>query len=198
MRRRQIAMRAGGGGDGHYSPGNYGFLDSATLGNGANALRDAIGMELPNTCFKQSGVDTQPGFIASVKDAVNTRFDIYADSMNSAKNDADFRPAMNVRKGYLPPATGNACNAAQAAQPPPPEPQAMELPRDNCFAAATCPHMGGRMGDGDWDFEKYWRVNHTLPDGLTQQDKQLVNGAEASNTNLPSRWDVYLYETLRR
>ena len=75
MRRRQIEMRRGGGGDGQYSPGNYGFLDNPTLGNGANALRDAIAMESPTACFKQNGVDTKPGFIASVRDAVNVRFD---------------------------------------------------------------------------------------------------------------------------
>ena len=101
MRRRQIEMRRGGGGDGQYSPGNYGFLDNPTLGNGANALRDAIAMESPNACFKQSGVDTKPGFVASVRDAVNVRFDLYEHSMSSAKNDPNLRPAMNVRKGYL-------------------------------------------------------------------------------------------------
>jgi hypothetical protein len=197
MRRRQIAMRAGGGGDGQYSPGNYGFLDSATLGNGANALRDAIAMESPNTCFRQNGVDTKPGFVASVRDAVNTRFDIYAHSMGNAVRDADFRPAMNVRKGYFTSETGRAgACGAQPYQPPlgsdPDLAPYMGLPPDNCFAS-TCPHMGGRMGDGDWNFERYWKVNHTQPDGSTQP-KPTVNGAEASNLNLPSRWDVYLYE----
>ena len=188
MRRRQIAMRAGGGGDGQYSPGNYGFLDNPTLGNGANALRDAIGMESPSACFKQSGVDTKPGFVATVRDAVNVRFDVYEGPMSSAKNDPNFKPAMNVRKGYLQ-ATGAACSGAPAT-----EPQALGLPKDACFAS-TCPYMGGRMGDGDWNFETYWTVNHTLPGGSSgEQLKPTVNGAPASNTNLPSRWDVYLYE----
>ena len=186
-RRRLIAMRAGGGGDGHYSPGNYGFLDNPTLGNGANALRDAIGMVSPTACFRQNGVDTQPGFIASIRDAVNVRFDIYEGPMNGSKNDANFRPAMNVRKGYLPGTP--ACNATPSTPDPA---QAMGLPPDNCFASGTCPYMGGRMGDGTWDFDGYWTVNHTA--GGVPQTKPTVNGAPASNTNLPSRYDVYLYE----
>ena len=53
------------------------------------------------------------------------------------------------------------------------------------------------MGDGDWDFDAYWTVNHTLPDGAMHA-KPTVNGALASNANLPSRYDVYRYEILRK
>jgi Flp pilus assembly protein TadG len=191
-RRRQIEMRRGGGGDGHYSPGNYGFLDNPTLGNGANALRDAIAMVSPTACFRQSGVDTKPGFVASVRDAVNVRFDIYEGPMSGSKNNSNFRPAMNVRKGYLTSGKGGgaACNA-QPAPPPIPGQEAqapyLGLPRDNCFAS-TCPYMGGRMGDGNWNFEAYWTVNHSPRPAPT------VDGAQWSNANLPSRYAVYRYE----
>ena len=46
----------------------------------------------------------------------------------------------------------------------------MGLPRDNCFASGTCPYMGGRMGDGNWNFDGYWTVNHTLPAGGPQTE----------------------------
>jgi hypothetical protein len=192
IRRRQIEMRRGGGGGGQWSPGNYGFLDSAGA-SGANALRDAIAKVRPGTCFRQSGVNTQPGFVASVRDAVNVRFDMYDGSMNSVKNNADYRPAMNVRKGYLLAGGGgggggNTCNAAPASNPA----QAMGLPRDNCFATGTCPNMGGRMGDGAWNFDSYWSVNHTVGGALRPVPQ--AGGAPASNTNLPSRYDVYRYE----
>ena len=49
------------------------------------------------------------------------------------------------------------------------------------------------MGDGNWDFDAYWTVNHTLAGGGVQT-KPTVNGAPASNANLPSRYDVYRYE----
>jgi hypothetical protein len=190
VRRRQIEMRRGGegGGDNQWSPGNYGFLDSAGA-SGANALRDAIARVRPATCFRQNGVNTQPGFIASVRDAVNVRFDMYDGAMNSVQNNTDYRPAQNVRKGYLV-LKGNTCSATSVEQP---STQAMGLPRDTCFSG-TCPYMGGRMGDGVWDFESYWSVNHTDAATGTVRPPPLVNGAAASNTNLPSRYDVYRYE----
>ena len=49
------------------------------------------------------------------------------------------------------------------------------------------------MGDGVWNFDQYWSVNHTK-DGAPQIPKPTANGAEASNANLPSRYDVYLHE----
>lgn len=184
-KRRLIAMRQGGqgGGDNQFSPGNYGFLDSP-MGSGANALRDAIAMVSPPACFIQNGVDTKPGFIASVRAAVNVRFDDYSGPMNSSKNDPNFRPARNVRKGYS--YTGNACNAAPNANTA----QFRGLPDDTCFATSSCPNMGGRMGDGIWDFDAYWAVNHAA----SGHSPPVVAGAAWSNGNLPSRYDVYRKE----
>ena len=187
MRRRLIQMRQGGGG-GSYSPGNYGFLVSPSIGNGASALRDAIAMVNPPACFGQNGVETETGFIASVRAAFNVRFDVYEGSMNGVRNDPNFRPAMNTRKGWSY-TGGNACNAA----PNPDTARFRELPQDTCFNTDTCPNMGGRMGDGNWDFDGYWTTNHTLAGGGLQA-KPTVNGAPASNANLPSRYDVYRYE----
>jgi hypothetical protein len=182
-------MRRGGGGDGQYSPGNYGFIDNPTMGSGANALRDAIAMVSSRACFTQNGVNTQPGFIASVRAAINVRFDIYEGALNSSKNDANFRPAMNVRKGYSF-TGGNACNAEPNADTS----RFMGLPRDTCFAGGSCPYKGGRMGDGNWDFDAYWTVNHTLTGGGLQTKPNGPSGGPASNANLPSRYDVYRYE----
>jgi hypothetical protein len=46
------------------------------------------------------------------------------------------------------------------------------------------------MGDGDWDFDTYWQVNH----GADGRAPPVINGAQASNTNVPSRYSVYRYE----
>ncbi len=198
MRRRQIEMRRGGGGDGQYSPGNYGFLDNPTLGNGANALRDAIAMESPSACFKQSGVDTKPGFVASVRDAVNVRFDLYEHSMSSAKNDPNMRPAMNVRKGYLQ-ASGAACSAAPChTNSVIPVSLRPWVCRGIIAFASTCPYMGGRMGDGDLGFRQLLDSEPHLAHRGRAADNRRVNGAPASNTNLPSRYEVYLYEIAQR
>ena len=50
--------------------------------------------------------------------------------------------------------------------------------------------MNGRMGNGSWDFQTYWRVNH----GGSGRPPPLVGGEPASNSNLPSRYSIYRYE----
>ncbi|TIM03986.1 MAG: hypothetical protein E5Y62_33725, partial [Mesorhizobium sp.] len=54
----------------------------------------------------------------------------------------------------------------------------MGLPRD-----ATTPNMGGRMGDGDWDFAGYWSTNFGSASYPSLWD-----------TTKPTRYQVYKYE----
>ena len=183
-RRRLIALRQKSGSDGQYGPGNYGFLEPPSK-PGASELRDMIAVDRPPVCFIQNGVEMRPGFIASAAAAFNVRFDIYEGPLSSKKSDPAFRPAQNVRKGYL----GNRCNASLSTDPT----KALGLPKDSCFATGTCPSIGGpmdgRIGDGKWDFDGYWSLNfgsRTKPTG--------PDGRTWSNTNPPSRYDVYRYE----
>ena len=46
------------------------------------------------------------------------------------------------------------------------------------------------MGNGSWNFATYWQVNHSA-DGRTPP---VIDGGSASNSNPPSRYDVYRYE----
>jgi Flp pilus assembly protein TadG len=173
--RRQIELRQIGGNQSQYSPGNYGFLEPHTGNPGADALRDMLALENPPACFLANGVNLRPGFIATTGSAVNVRFDIFDQAMNSAKNNGDMRPAKNVTKGYT--AQGNACNSS------PDETNAKGLPRDTCFTSGSCTNMSGRMGDGVWDFAGYWLVNH----GTTAVPAEWL-------TTPPSRYQVYRYE----
>jgi hypothetical protein len=157
--------------------------------------------------------------VASVREAFNVRFDIYEGSMIRRKNDSNYRPAQNVRKGYVGGGrggSGNSCNARPANNWPigsPPN-QATGLPLDRSWPymagasrsglvegvpVVSAPQgedpvflraSGGRMGNGDWDFSTYWQVNHGADGRLPPP----VNGAPASNSNLPSRYSVYRYE----
>lgn len=170
MRRRMIELRQHGGSESQYFPGIYGFLDPDNGNSGANALRDMIGDSSPPACFIKNGVTLRPGFIATARDAFNVRFDMYEGPMAGKNSNSQFRPAMNVRKGY----SVNSCNQSQGALP-----DYQGLPRDNCFASGTCPHMGGRMGDGNWDVQSYWSVNH---------------GGTPPFTGTPSRYEAYRYE----
>jgi hypothetical protein len=148
---------------------------------GAAELRNYVGMASPPACFVANGVELRTGNIESVRFGFNTRFDQYDGPMNGNRNNPDYRPAQNVRRGVgndKSNGKGSACNPDED-----PSTAHSGLPRDNCFATNSCPYMGGRMGDGDWDKTTYWSESH--------------NGAslpsDISGSNV-SRYDVYTYE----
>ncbi len=183
FRRRQIKMQLGGGGNSSQMyPGNYGWLDSPQIGNGANALRDALGRARPPACFIQNGVSQMTGNIESANAAINTRFDLYEGSMGSKSNDAEFRPAQNVRKGYK---YGNG--GSGTCNPDPVYNSAgdkiLNPGKDSAY-----PYAGGRLGNGLWDFEAYWNDNYGVG---TAKPAGLVG---ATNADPPSRYDVYQAE----
>ena len=175
IRRRQIVLRKKGGGTSQYAAGNYGFLQPPGGEMGANVLREMLALVHPPACFIQPGVSVRPGFIASADQGLNVRFDMYDGALNGKKNNPAFRPAKNVRKGYG--YTGNACQAS----PDPDNAGLQGLGDDTCFATDSCPHMGGRMGDGDWDIDGYKLANN-------------LAAIPYSNVNPGSRHEVYLYE----
>jgi Flp pilus assembly protein TadG len=175
-------------GDAPYRPGDYGFLETDSSSLDTGAVVESLASTHPTACYRQSRVKLRPGFIAGVRDGLNVRFDLYSGSMISDKNNPDYRPSFNVRKGYVGGGDSeNACTAQPATSWPigsPPN-QATGLPLDNGW-----PNMGGRMGDGHWDFDTYWQVNH----GGAGRQPPIVNGSSANNSNLPSRYGVYRYE----
>ena len=154
----------------------------------------------PSACFLRSGVELRTGSISSVRSAVNVRFDMYEADQSRNKNDERYRPALNVRKGYVAPGGGKGgggkadpCNSQPTTDPS----RARGLTRDTCFAARTCAafssgfssYMQGRIGDGRWDFDGYWSVNH----GSTPKPVG-PGGVVWSNAAPPSRYDVHRYE----
>ena len=162
---KMILLRSGGSGAA-WGPGDFGFLDLATAGldsagpcaglNGANQTRCLIGATGALTqCFSQRGVDTEPGQKVGIENsAYNVRFDLYAGSMNSKKNNPEYAPAPNVIKGMKPgKGGGGACNPVPAIG------ETASLPRDNCFYSFTCAN-GGRFGDGDWSDATTGRPNY--------------------------------------
>jgi hypothetical protein len=178
-RRRLIALKQSNGGedDPKYGPGNFGFLGSI---DNTTSFKESLAKVDPGTCFKQNGVDTEPGNKVSARTALNTRFDLYDGSFNKHQNKdvPEYRPARNVTKGY----TGNAdCKKSLD------EEDALGFPIDSNLAGDT------PMGNGDWDFEAYWDMNHGDRDGVydaTADD----NSTSWDNDNLPSRYEVYRWE----
>jgi len=147
-----ILLRSGGNGAA-WGPGDFGFLDPMGFHidgagpcsglNGANLTKCLIGAENNITqCFAQRGVDTEPGQKVGIENAAfNVRFDIYAASMNSKKNNINYQPAPNVIKGRVPQG-GGSCIGNNSD----PSPDTVGLPQDDCFGAGTC----SRIGDGNW------------------------------------------------
>ena len=183
LRRRQIKLQSGAGGTAQYFPGNYGWLDSPTLGNGATALRDALASVSPSACFIQNGVSTKTGNVANADDALNTRFDLWGGPYNNANNNSGYRPALNVRKGYVAGKGKNgACSPTNTNTNPiyPAASNDNQLGRDSAY-----PYAGGRMGNGTWDFVSYWANNF---------GGAAPNGWSNVSANLPPRYDVYRYE----
>jgi Flp pilus assembly protein TadG len=189
-RRRLIRLREYPGGDSQFTAGDYGFLLSPTIGADVLGTLKAAAMARPPACFIQNAVNLRPGFLVSAREAFNVRFDIYEGNLANDRGDSNYRPAENVRKGYVgrgQSVSGGACNGQPAANWPigsPPD-QATGLLLDRSW-----PYLDGRMGNGEWNFATYWQVNH----GADGRPTPMINGALANNSNPPSRYQVYRYE----
>ncbi|BCH33032.1 hypothetical protein MesoLjLc_49620 [Mesorhizobium sp. L-8-10] len=174
-----------GGGTGSWGPGNFGFLrPTDDHGYGAAELADDIAQADSPECVNSRGVYMRTGGPQpAVRDAINVRFDIYGGQMK--KTDPAIPPAPNMRKGYKykNPANPNACNmdpVTDAAELT----QYRHLTQDSAYT--------GRIGNGMWDYEGYLAAN-----GFTASDMAGFvdsDGNAYSNTNPPSRYDLYRYE----
>ena len=186
FQRRLIQLKTTASNADTYGPGNFGFLDP--YGSGDNSkISDAVAMSKPPICVaKNAGVELQTGNIASLDAAFNTRFDMYEGSFKKYKSDALYAPAENVTKGY----SGNGCNVD-------PDPDALGLPRDDCFAKGNCTNMGGRQGGGNWDFVSYMEVNHNAPKNITIAGTSYnfnYSAGVVAPPKPPTRYQVYRWE----
>jgi len=178
FKRRLIAMRDKSNQAGS---GNYGFLVPAEGNSGASNVSNALAVDRPPGCYSKGGVEVRPGYIASTAKALNVRFDMYDSGMS--KNDHALRPSPNVRKGFK----GSGCNQDATGEE--------TYPRDPCHATNTCtefPVASGSVGDGKWDFERYW--NRTY--GRRPKPGDPDTGVTWSNSDAgrPSRYQVYRHE----
>ena len=171
-------------GGGSYGPGLFGFLEVGQ-GNGAIELAKVLGRQGdPGDCAEGSGVEPNTGNMISVRDALNTRFDLLQNGLNQAcsANGDLCLPSLNSRKDLVRDGTGgNSCGVAAGGQgwklptnaypilPATTTPRAltnaeistvapMGYPRDICHAfSITGSCTGGLIGDGNWDRLAYFR-----------------------------------------
>src|SRR5215467_12060481 len=74
---RLIRLRQYDGNAPYLVAADYGFLNSPTLGSDEASLIDSIAVVRPAACFLQRGVNLRAGFVQSVREGFNVRFDIY-------------------------------------------------------------------------------------------------------------------------
>jgi len=180
------------------SPGNFGFL-SVNGTSSASAIREVFASGVNPTCYESGTVRTKPGGANAIRQGINVRFDIYDGPFNSKKNDPDYPPAQNVRKGYT--YGGNACNASLEGDPA----VAMGFPPNTVNDSPINGIPGALIGAGDWDMAAYWDLNHaaggTPFTNFSADDLDDMNSFPFSEfptifpgSSLPSRYDVYRYE----
>lgn len=214
-----------GGGPGGWAPGNFGYLDMPGLSNGVPGLREGLGWgTLPIDCIDTDGLDTKPGANTTVTGAINTRFDIY-DNSNDCLSGGICPASINSVKDLVRSANagtnGNGCRisnsgwelptgnyselATASALPTSTIPTAMGHPRDMCHAVSddgVCTE--GRVGDGNWDRDAYFRANYirssigtngeAIGTRWTSADWQAATGLPATTT----RYGVYVWEIENR
>lgn len=163
------------------APGTFGLLDSPTCGQGSKCIAELLGHRRPASGCFSAKVDIRPGQANGVRNALNTRFDMYDNPFfGSKKNDADYHAALNVTKGWKNTGGNPNCpnlepwNFADHGAP-----ELSKFPRDTCYSDDTC----ARVGDGNWDRDKYWDINHA-PSGHTQPP----------GYSTMSRYEVYRWE----
>jgi hypothetical protein len=180
---RQIKMQMGPGPNADYEPGNFGWLQSGNgdlSSGGPNGnvplIKKLLAGLSPPVCFEQTGVvTTQTGQIESMNNAINVRFGIYRSSFQNAKDNPEYPPDVNVRKGLA-----NADCDKQNAEVNP----NYRMGRDQ-----TWPNDGttsvGRLGNGDWLFDQYWTNNY---------GPNIPAPNNWSNASPPTRYEVYQFE----
>ncbi|WP_418152462.1 TadE/TadG family type IV pilus assembly protein [Litorimonas sp. RW-G-Af-16] len=182
FKRRQIAFKTPHNSCEPYTAGNFGWLDPFGGNSGASKLADAVAIDIPPVCMsKSSGVVLRSGNISSMRHAVNTRFDVYGGPFKKKRTDPRYAPAANVVKGY---AQGRRVCSER------PNWHAMGLPRDTSFNR-------NRIGNGNWDFLNYMRVNHNEMSRITIENvtyKLDYRRGRVTPSTPPSRYAMYRWE----
>lgn len=180
------------------APGNLGFL---SLEGGPSDNR-MLGRNGPfNDCTQLENIETDPGNRSTQVEAMNSRFDVFANPLSCKSDSGDFCPSQNVRKNMVIKETGTIdlpagwptttplkpgdpgypqCGAAGMSRASANQwlanPDAGAFPNDDCFAAGTCSYLG----NGSWNIGAYLAANHP--------------GVPASSFAKGTRYEVYKWE----
>ena len=211
-RGRGVEMFEGGGGS--WAAGAFGWLDVGAVSNGTPDQRIAVAMDNPNTnCVADENVNVDTGATVTVLDALNIRFDIFANgwARNTCHPSTGCSPAWNATKDFVRtglPANVNACGAPHNSEWDHPTAGNMYIAQNAAGDDATVVHMGypmdichyplggscgtanARFGNGSWRPDIYFKTNHPTMSDATGSNWQAATGLAANAT----RYDFYRWE----
>lgn len=172
-------------------PGNFGFLEVKD-DPGADAIRDIFAGDENQTCYESGHVTTKPGASTSIRQGINVRFDIYE---TGGYKPEDYRPAENVRKDYVPKNENNPdpCKIERWEDDDPNDDEYGGFPDNDEMVPPTLGVPGATVGEGNWDVNQYWQINHGSSVLPTDMYQSFTNTAGPGAIG-PSRYDVYRYE----
>ncbi len=205
---RQMELFHQGGG-GFLTPGNWGLLcPLGTEGNtncGASSVKDALA-STTGTCLGLESVTTKTGVnLQMVRTGINARMDYWGaqakdNGNNPWRQQDEYMPGANVTQGAEPP-NNTGGNATKCEYSDLPATQATGLPRDQCHIDDNCDVVAGningnaRIGDGNWGYQEYFRINHGCNQSANPTCKPADWDALSGEAGWPpTRYEVYRYE----
>lgn len=188
-----------------WAPGNFGYVD---FGNGGNTVKSLLGSNTASdTCVGGSTLSTEPGNIASATDYLNTRFDIYTNSLtpNDCASSGDKCPAQSTRKDLV---IKETFTFARVDGPPLGAPQTYPAAPARPPCGAASPTGGSRTVDSSWSLMPATSMPANTVIGFPRDTGYStgtigngvwdVSGYYASHAYLPAglthRYDIYKWE----
>lgn len=201
------------GGGNSWAPGNFGYIDVGAANNGSPDQRMALAYNATAlSCVSEGGANVDTGVSASVIDVINVRFDIFLNgwSRNTCYPSTNCSPAANVTKdlvrdpGETPSST--SCGIANNSEWQLPDSAEQYIPSNDAGDDSNIVHMGypmdichfegrtacpnGRLGNGSWRRDLYFKTNHQNLSDSSGSNWQTQTGLGANAT----RHDFYKWE----
>lgn len=184
----------------NFTPGNFDLLQIEYDNIAQSDQNRTLGLNSDFLGCSGETITTRPGSRTPETNAINTRFDIYANPLACQAN-GDFCPAQLVRSNYVREVQiqgnnqgNNAVTCASATNysliPASSVPSEITVP-DQSFPLDSCQSLGLAgclsFGDGVWPVDHYMQTVH----GITSAS---APGIDANNDGQITRYEVYQWE----
>ncbi len=161
------------------------------------------------TCYGREPTGKGGAPQSDVRLAINARHDYWLKTAKDSdtgipwRQQERYQPAANVTMGGEPKGSTGGTGAGCEYQSLPAT-QAMGLPRDQCQIDGNCDVVPGNIngniyiGDGNWDYQEYFRINQGCDQSANPTCKPADwDGVTGGAGWPPTRYEVYRYELER-